>query len=202
MSKETMISVTADIPRLDAVKKALSRESRKEINSGAAASLYALCKGYLLKLSASRHKTAHELGAEPKGHLVKAARTMTFGADADGGYVAVHSPGFRRVFGDMQILPDTKPYLTIPVHALAYGKRVSELKRDGIKVVRPKGKDFLISPKKGGGFDLLYVLSLGVRIPQDRSLLPSDREMSSAARNGAADVIELVLERARSGGAT
>jgi len=39
--------------------------------------------------------------------------------------------------------------LTIPVHPLAYGKRVSELRRAGVNVVRPKGAGYLIKPNKG-----------------------------------------------------
>jgi len=199
MSKETMISVAADTPKLDAIRKVLSKGERREINSAAAASLHALCKRHVLNLSESRHKTADDLGAKHTGHLAMAARTMTFGADADGGYVAVHSSGFKRVFGSFYIIPVVAKALTIPVHHLAYGKRVSDLQRDGIKVFRPRGRDYL-AMNAGGGIVPLYILARSVFMPQDRSLLPSDGEMSAAARRGVLDVIERALEGARAGG--
>jgi hypothetical protein len=150
---------------------------------------------HLQKLAATRHTTAARLGATPTGYFEKAYANTGHDSDAKGGAVTVRAPGFRRVFGDVRVLPDEKQALTIPVHPLPYGKRVYELKRDGYKIVRPKGRDFLISPTGNGGFLLLYALSKGVTVRQDRSLLPSGEEMRAEVLKGYESAIQDAMRK-------
>ena len=56
--------------------------------------------------------------------------------------------------------------LTIPIHWLAYGKRVGELQRT-MTVYRPKGTNILAT-NINGVLTPLYVLKAAVTLPQDR----------------------------------
>jgi len=199
MSKETMISVTADTPRLDALQKSLGLAGVRKMNSRASSRLFALVRRHLRMLASTRHATAQRLGAEPTGYFEKAYANTGHESDEKGGTVTVRAPGFRRVFGDVLVLPVVANALTIPVHPLSYGKRVSELQRDGITVVRPKGASYLIKPNKDGSVELLYVLARSALIRQDRSLLPSDEEMRSEVRKGYESAIQAILNKQRDG---
>ena len=194
-----MISVTAFTPRLDRLGEMFGLQGVRKMNSRAAASLFALARRHLRDLASKRHATARKLGAEPTGYFEKAYANTGHESDEKGGSVTVRAPGFRRVFGDMQVRPVLAKALTIPVHPLAYGKRVSDLQSDGIKVVRPKGASYLIKPNKDGSAELLYILARSALIRQDRSLLPSDGEMRSEVRKGYENAIQAILNKQRDG---
>ena len=196
MSNETLISVTADTPQLDALNSALkSTDGRRKINVRASGYLFRLVRKHLQGLAQNRHATASRLGATPTNYYAKAYASSTYSATADGAEVTVRAPGFRRVFGPLTVLPRNAQALSIPVHPLAYGKRVSDLKRDGVNVVRPKGASYLIKPNKDGSVELLYLLVRSVLIPQDRTMLPSDDALRAETRKGIKSGIKSILKK-------
>lgn len=173
-------------PRLARFLGPLGPEGRRSLFSVAANALRIRVRGHLALLAASRHGTAQALGARPTGHLARGARAVTFEADADHGAVVIPIAGIGRAFRDVEIRPRNADALTLPVHAAAYGHRVAELRRMGWTIFRPKGVDVLMGARKGakGGMEpavALYALKRRAKLRQDRSLLPTDAEMSASA---------------------
>lgn len=171
-------------PRLARFLGPLGPEGRRSLFSVAANALRIRVRGHLGSLAQSRHKTAQALGARPTGHLSRGARGVTFEADATHGAVIIPIAGISRAFRDVEIRPRNASALTLPVHASAYGHRVAELRQMGWTLFRPKGKDVLMGVRKDSKKDsepvALYALKRRVTLRQDRTLLPSDDEMSSS----------------------
>lgn len=84
---------------------------------------------HLAELAGSRHTTADRLGASPTGHLAMAARAVesaSVSADAASASFSVRHPGLGRAFHDVTITPGGgRQFLTIPLNAIAYGRRIS-----------------------------------------------------------------------------
>lgn len=158
----------------------LKPAGRKNLFSVAANAVRVLVRGHISKESSLRHFTAAKLNAEPTGHLSEGARSITFAADSNHGEVIIPIPGISRAFRPLEITPRASAALTLPISSFAYGHRVSELKALGWEIFRPKGKDVLM----GKLFDTvtpLYLLKKRVTLRQDRSLLPSDKEITSTS---------------------
>lgn len=173
-------------PRLTRFLGPLGPEGRHSLFSVAANALRIKVRGHLALLAASRHGTAQALGARPTGHLARGARAVTFEADASHGAVVIPIAGISRAFRDIEIRPRNANALTLPVHGSAYGHRVAELRRMGWTVFRPRGRDVLMGVRKGAKSGrepavTLYALKRRATLRQDRTLLPSDAEMSASA---------------------
>lgn len=160
--------------------RALGPSARQALNAEAGSQLSDDIRAHLGREAALRHSWAHRLGASPTGHLGKAE--TSFRADAGAATVTVHSPGISRAFHDLRIVTRNKPYLTIPVHRLGYGRRASEVSA-AHRLFRPKGRDFLMA-KVDGKATVIYLLRKAVLVPQDRTLLPSDDELAASAKKG------------------
>lgn len=182
-------------PSLHRFLDCLKPAGRHHLFSAAAASVSNLVRRHIAANAPRRHFTASRLSATPTGFLEKAARKTVFRADAQHGEVVIPSPGFSRAFHDVTIVPDGKPYLTIPNHAHAYGKKAVELRSFGWMIFRPpargarrdkeskrfdKYQDLLMGSRDGETV-CLYLLKKRVRQRQDRSLLPSDAAISTTA---------------------
>jgi hypothetical protein len=190
----TTATVTAKTPNLLALMKAIGPAGRTTLNNGAAAGISDLVQRHILGLASSRHATATRLQAMPTGHLAKAARSVQHASDDKGGSVSVFSPGFARVFRDLTIVPRVAEALTLPRHALSYGRRVSELRRMGISVYRPKGTNILATNIDGKQVTL-YALVKSVRLRQDRTLLPATQTMESTGRDAILRTLQLILQK-------
>ena len=177
----------------------LSGEARREMLRAAGLHVQELTSEHVRKLAGSRHETARRLGARPTNYFAQAAEKVA-ASDALSGVVgspgnseitlSINHAGFARAFRDVQIKPRAAQWLTIPVHTLAYGRRAGELQGELDTFVlrqRAGGKSAGIIAMKGqGGFVIpLYVLVKNVSLKQDRSLLPSEDALNSAAARGA-----------------
>ncbi len=164
---------------------------------------------HLRGLAASRHDTANRLGAAPSGHLAQAAEkvgaasavTTISGGGSNIAVLAINHPGMVRAFRDVTIVPTTKKFLAIPLAAIAYNRKPSQLTDEGhnMFVLRSKdsGKDRLIlAEKQGDSIMPLYLLVRSVTQKQDRTLLPSDDEFSEAAVTGISNYIQQKLTEA------
>lgn len=185
--------------RIRELVNSLGPAGRRELNAGAAAQLWVDVRKHLRDYAASHHATANRLGATPTGHLEKAAATMLRESDADSATVVINSPGIRRALGPLDIRPKTARALTIPVHWLAYGKRVGEVRRKH-PVFRLKGRDVLAA-KIEGKLTPLYVLRAAVTVPQDRAILPGDEAMGASVKRGYLGVIRNVVQKLSMGAA-
>lgn len=192
------ISATINTPRLDALRAALGPAGRKALNSGATESLWAACRSHLRDYAMRHHGSAMRLGARPTGHLEQAAASSVWSADDSAGRVEISAPGISRVWHPLTIVPRTARALTIPVHALAYGRRVAEVSR-AYDVFRPKRKGGkpanYLAAVIDGRLTPLYVLVRRASVPQDRSMLPADDALGKAAASGMLGVIRRAMER-------
>lgn len=186
----------------------LSGDRAREMVLAAGYEVQSLTGRHLRSIALSRHATAQRLGAKPTNHWAPAAEKVE-GSDAlstvSGGVtnalavLRVRHPGISRAFKDITVRPTKAKALTIPIHALAYGKRAGELRAQyntfilggkenstGRSVIAMQnGKDEVIP---------LYVLVRSAKIPQDRTLLPTEEELSEAATLGVRNYLRQHLQ--------
>lgn len=191
------LSVKASIhPQLKAILRDLGPTARRELFSVGGVALASMLRGYLRSQGASRHATASRLGATPTGHIIKGAARVTSLSTPDSASVSVPIAGISRAFAPLTVRAQKASALTIPVAAASYGHRVREMKRLGWSVFRPKGKDFLMGSRDGDKeATLLYALKKQVVIRQDRSLLPSDAEVTKTINLAIGKSIDQHLRR-------
>ena len=103
--------------------------------------------------------------------------------------------GISRAFAPLTLTPKNANALTIPVAAASYGHRVRELRRMGWNIFRPKGHDILMGSINGSEAQALYALKKKVTIRQDRSLLPSDKDVSMTINLAIGKSIDSLLRR-------
>jgi hypothetical protein len=154
---------------------------------------------HLTRLAGERHATADRLGAAPTGHLAQAAEKVAspacVSASSRSGTLTINHPGLTRALRDVTISRADGGPLTIPVDAIAYGRRAAELWEplNLFYAQNSKGQTF-IAMKSGKTIKPLYLLVRSVTQHQDRSLLPADNEFAEAAHDAAdAYVTALVL---------
>ena len=186
-------------PRFTAWLRSIENgEARRNIFSVAASRVSELVRRHLSSASASRHKTADDLGANRTGFLEEGARSgVTPHATANEAEVLIRVPGISRAFRDLTVTPKNWDYLTIPADAVSYGRRASEVRALGWSIFRPPAKGSkLVSkdPRKFSGYKnilmgssngevkTLYSLAKSAHLRQDRGLLPADEEISSTAK--------------------
>lgn len=178
-----MITVNCDVSQVSAtlwrIMSRIGAAGRHNLFSAAANAVSNLCKRHVAAEAPRRHISAGSLGAKPTGHLEKGARAIYFSASSDHGTVHLPIPGISRALHPLTISARNSRALTLPIHREAYGHRVSELRRLGWDIFRPKGHEVLMGTKNGNTVPL-YILRTRVQQEQDRSLLPSDAEIGSA----------------------
>ena len=164
--------------------------------SAAAEVLAGTVQDHVRIAAGARHRTASRLGAMPTGHLSEGAANIRMEKEGGRAVVVVPIPGITRAFGDLHITPKNKKALTIPINAVAYGVKASDLEDSGWSL-------FTLSSRQGPGAGILfgrragtpstvalYLLRKSADIPQDRGLMPSDEEMGEAIAYGVTSAIE------------
>jgi len=179
-------------------------DDRTDLHRAIAGEAADLTREHLQMIAETRHKTAEELGAEPTGFWARAVEQVTTAASNDAGVVSVNSPGIGRAGHDVDIYPtDGREYLTIPIHPLAYGHRVSELAANfEIFALHtgPSGTGILAFRQPGQHVaTALYLLVPEVHQKQDRTLLPSDEEYETVALQGISNYVEFLLAQKGNG---
>lgn len=191
-----MIDVSILLPRkLTNFIGALGSAGRHNLFSAAAAAVCDLTRRHISREAMFRHKTARALNASATGFLSAAARKTVFHASSEMGEVVIPSPGFSRARHDVTIRPTRAAALTLPLHQLAYARRVSELKALGWNIFRPKGHDVLMG-EKDGETTCLYLLKKRVEQKQDRTLLPSDQDILTTASRAMLSEITRAVRKA------
>lgn len=164
-----------------------------------AESLCETVRRHVRRAAAGRHGTADRLGATPTNHLSRGARLTTATEEGVRAVVTVPIPGISRAFGAVTVRPRNAKALTLPVNAVAYGKRAPELAARGWDLFtlpsrQGPGAGILFGRKAGEARTVaLYLLRSSATLPQDRGLMPSDDEMGEAIAYG----VRMELERLR-----
>ncbi len=190
-----------------------------EIHQDIATRAENLTRDYLTSLAQSRHATADSLGAAPTGHLERAAESVMSRSDAEGAVVGITSPGITRAFSDITITPVNAKYLTIAATAEAYGKRAGAFNDlrlaffKGGRLALVKADQSRVSDRRASGYGIESKAAKETRVPQqaaqrppiyywlvksvhqqqDRTLLPSDELLQSAAEEGVRDWLKSFL---------
>ena len=124
--------------------------------------------------------------AQPTQHFRKGAAAVYIKTGNGEASVVVPIPGISRAFHALEIAPRAAGALTVPLNSIAYGKSVSQLRSVGWRIFRGKGKARrVLFGAYNGEVRGLYALMSRVRVPQDRSLLPSDNQVNAAVQRGA-----------------
>lgn len=188
------ITLTTDDVKLKSrIAKVKGKVSSSDLALVGGIAVTELIRKHVADIAVSRHKTAMSLGATPTQHYKTQLvdEPVVTGNSAD---IGINIKGISRAYKDMHIRPVKAKALTIPIHAMAYGVRVAELKARGIEVFRPKGTDILAMAKSGKekGFIPLYTLKSYVNIKQDPTLMPTDNELLKAFSSAIKDTLDLL----------
>ena len=155
---------------------------RHNLFSAAAAGAQNLIQRHITEKAApTHHATADRLGANRSGFLEKGSDAVVPHATSDYAEVIIPIRGISRAFRDLTVTPKNANALTIPLDALSYNARVSQVRALGWEIFRPKGKNVLMGTKDGETKSL-YALVKSAQLRQDRELLPSDEEIGSTAK--------------------
>lgn len=180
---------------------ALGGNARAELNRAMGTEVQHVTAEHLRSLAATRHETSARLGASPSNHLAQAAEKVAapaaVSANSSGATLTINHVGMVRALRDVTIRPRTAQSLAIPIHAIAYNRRPAQL-WESHNLFIPKGKNVIVQP--GAGKDApplaLYALVRSVTQKQDRTLLPSDEQLSAAAAKGAKTYIRYLMGNA------
>jgi|HubBroStandDraft_1064217.scaffolds.fasta_scaffold61716_3 hypothetical protein len=176
-------------PRMRAILDHLSGSRRVRLNRQMGRGVQNLCQRHVLSLAATRHATANKLGAAPThflaGAAAEAAQPQALRADESGATLTIVHPAIGRAGHEVKIRPTGgRQYLTIPISPEAYGQTLMQ----GGNPRFPKAFFFaskkgnlLYGVKTGRTIHPLYALKTEVHLKQDRTLLPSDREIKQTA---------------------
>jgi len=154
------------------------RGRRREMNEEIASDEAELVQNHFVKISAERHDTAERLGATPSGFWGSAVENTSFGASDEAATVSIKHPGIGRAGHDVDITPSGgKTFLAIPQIAAAYNQRAYLGLIFAVVDKRP-----VLAKKTPDGLVVWYALVKSVHQKQDRTLLPSDREILDVAK--------------------
>ncbi len=204
---------------VDAIKGQFGPEGSRALNSAAGGAVMNAVQRHIRSYMRSKHRTARMLGATPTGHYEdKGAAAISMSADASGAEVRIPIPGISRAWNDITIRPGPgKDFLTLPKAAIAYGRKVAEVRALGWKVFRPAASGAKMTQKSPRRYTeyqhiylgykdddpptLLYTLVDGVVQRKDPSLLPSEDEIARTANDAIMARIGEAVRRARRAGA-
>ncbi len=172
------VSVTINTPHLNEIVAQLAEGKRPELYREIGTEVRETVREHLFDYALTHHRTAFALGARPTGNLEEATFEAT--ADSNGATVTVGAKGIRRALGDLTIIARNKKALTIPLHALSYGRRVAELTGLGIAVFRPKGKNYLATVIDDK-LTPIYALVKQATLKHEPDLLPSNDTITANA---------------------
>jgi hypothetical protein len=176
----------------------LGPEGRQAVSQGMGVEVRSLIVRHLTDLAGSRHRTAQRLGASQTGYIANLAenfdQSSTLTVDETTATLAMRHPVLTRAVRDVTITGS--PYLTIPLNALAYGRRVGEFSKF-VLIKKGSGKGGSDKEKKPLDPSIpAWLLVRSVTQKRDRTLLPTVEEMEAAAAKGARNAIRESLAQA------
>ena len=199
---ETTVDLSAWNLVQEDILNLLMTGGRAELNDAAATEAAELVRKHIGEYARTAHHTADTITGGPAtrtGHLEWPNTDVQKGEVSDSqGTVEITSPGFRRALGPLRIVPKEKPKLTVAVNEMSYGKTYKELKADGVKMFRPKGRDFLATTKKtadGMALVVLFILKDEVVLKHRPEMLPGKKDFEDSAATAVRTLIEAKFAR-------
>lgn len=181
---------------LQRVLDVVGPSGKAKLTEAGAYSLYVAVMRHVHAYARTHHDSANRLGAQPTGHFEDAVDSISYGPDGNGAAaVTIPIPGFARVFGNLTITPKNAKALTIPINSISYGRRAGEVRHLGFTLFKfgkkEGGQDGVLYGYRDGDdhIEPLYALKRRVTLRQDRSMLPSDEDMTKAAQDGMVEAI-------------
>lgn len=189
------LDIEVKLPDLD-----LDRRIKTGMNSilrSAGTNLAACIRKHMRRLNASRHSSLS--GGKSSNHF-SPDKVSEPHISNDAVTVAVAIPGITRAYHDIDIYPKEANALAIPLHESAYGispreindrgtYKLFRIKKDGVPgnvLYRTEEGDDELIP--------MYALTQHVHQVRDPSLMPTDKQMTDEALNGAVAAIKAILE--------
>lgn len=147
------------------------------------------------KIAAGQHRTARRLGGNPTGHLERAYQAIEGEAsEAAASLLVPRASRLAAAFGPVHVEPTGgRKFLTIPVHAEAYGRRAGEFDLDFI-VTGPGKTPILARKDSNGNLETMFVLVKSADIPEDPTLIPF-QDLGDVARDAAEEYLDELVER-------
>ncbi len=186
-------------PALRQIGAQLDGAGRALVSEGMAIEVRSLIVRHLAELGDSRHTTANRLGAQPTGFIASLAenfdQSSTVAFDSVAATITMRHPTILRATRDVTITAK-KQFLTIPLNAAAYGRRVGEFAK--FRLVK-KGGGKGGEKKAAKPFDdsiPAWLLVRSVTQRRDPTLLPTMDEIADAGATGARRVIHDTLSKA------
>jgi len=176
-----------------AVREAIT--DKADLNERMATNALRFVREFGAAKSQTEHATADRLGAKPTGHLERAYRGIESEHDSVSAKLLIpRSSRLRAAFGAYTVRPVISQYLTIPVHADAYGRRAGEFTDLIALRVGPK-KNLILARKTGSGeIETMYFLTKKVEIRANEKLIPF-REIGEEAAEAVQEAIDAAIER-------
>lgn len=188
------LDIEVKLPAFD-----LDRRIKTGMNSilrAAGTNLAACIRKHMRRLNASRRSPLS--GGRSSNHF-SPDKVLEPHVSNDAVTVAVAIPGITRAYHDIDIYPKEANALAIPLHESAYGISPREnndrgtyqlfrIKKDGVpgNVLYRNGDDGELIP--------MYALTQHVHQVRDPSLMPTDKQMTDEALNGAVAALKAILE--------
>lgn len=196
-----MLEVTVSIPsNIDRLAEKL-QAGMSSVYKNAGVRLARVIRNHMRLLASTRHDTANKLGVSPTHHF-KASDVLPPNATSADVSVTVTTPGISRAYHDVDISPVNGQFLTIPLHADAYGLSASEYSERYGKLFRinqrgstEKGKVLYTKDALNGKPIPMYALTTHVHQVRDPSLMPTNDKMTEEAINGALAAIKKILKQ-------
>ena len=187
------IDIEVQLPSFDADKRI--KDGMNSILRAAGSNLAKCIRRHMRHLNASRHSPLS--GGKPSNHF-SPNKVLEPVVSQDAVTVAVAIPGISRAYHDIDIYPKEANALAIPLHESAYGISPREnndrgiyqlfrIKKDGVpgNVLYRNGDDGELIP--------MYALTQHVHQVRDPSLMPTDKQLTDEALNGAVAAIKAIL---------
>lgn len=187
------VNVSTRTEGISGLARALEPDRRAALMAEVAVELEETLRDHLRRYAVTHHVTAYRLGVRPTGNLEDARFSHV--SNADRASVEIHAMGIRRALGPVEIRPKNRRALTIPLAAIAYGRRVSELARY-FPVFRPKGRNYLaVKDPKSGRITPVYLLVRRATLPHEPRLLPPVETLRANCRDAALSFLHREYER-------
>ena len=167
-------SASAQLERFRAAYKPGTARHKEMLGFAKDATLIGV-REYVQREAETRHATAERLGAQPTGHLTRAANQI----DAEAGREEItlkfpRTTGLQRAFGNLTILPGSgRQYLTVPAHKDSYGRRAGEFPDLVFTLIKEKFPALIWTNGARVGTVAFWLIRKAT-IPKDRALLPSE----------------------------
>lgn len=170
--------------------KVLTATEEQEFATQLAGDYEQLTREHIVSASKTRHKTAEKLGANPSQYLLNKASSVEAVGTPGQVLLSVAGEIFKRTFQPVTVNAVNAKMLTIPWRAEAYGRRAREF--DGLFVYKSKGGQgpSFLAQRDGGRMKFLFLLKRTVVLPQDRGLLPSEKQFADVAEESAVDYVD------------